>query len=496
MSYKAIVTPIISVRPHPNADRLNLGNASGYQLVISKDVEEGTLGVFFEGGGQLSHEFCYENNLYKHSQLNKDPEKSGFFEDTRRVRTQKFRKANSEGFWIPISSLKWAGDVTKLKNGQLIDTWNGKLICEKYYTKAATARKAQGLGKNKLKKSLQVRFPHFKEHFNTSKLRMNLSNLPAIAQVIITEKCHGTSGRTGYLLEQVSLLTVFRLWWEKFVAWRQKWAIKAFRKLKVRYKVKPAKKTWWTRLINMLEKTTSKSKWGYVTGTRRTILELSETEKGFYSGTEFRSCVHNLLKKAGLQKGETVYYEVVGFSSYKGSKIMPSHNTEKLQDKKLVKRYGKCMDYRYGCRQDELDNFHKILVYRITNTNTDGVVTELPWFQVVTRCKQLGLTHVPELCDTFTLGSTYSAKIQQILYPNTQGELIPKNNGTVLMELCEVLSAGASLLDETHIKEGAVIRLESADGAIRCLKYKSLNFCLMEEILANSDTYIDPEDVS
>jgi len=72
MSYEAIVAPIVNVREHPNADRLNLSTAAGHNVVISKDTEEGTLGIFFPSDGELGHEMCYENNLYRHTEYNKD----------------------------------------------------------------------------------------------------------------------------------------------------------------------------------------------------------------------------------------------------------------------------------------------------------------------------------------------------------------------------------------------------------------------------------------
>lgn len=38
MAYEAIITPIVNIRNHPNADRLNLGTAAGHQVIVSKDM--------------------------------------------------------------------------------------------------------------------------------------------------------------------------------------------------------------------------------------------------------------------------------------------------------------------------------------------------------------------------------------------------------------------------------------------------------------------------
>ena len=105
MSYKAIVTRLKNVRPHSNADKVKLATCHGNQVVIGLDNNEDALGVYFPSDGQLSHEFCHANNLYRKPELNKSPEdKPGMFDENRRVRAQKFRGEISDGFWVPISN--------------------------------------------------------------------------------------------------------------------------------------------------------------------------------------------------------------------------------------------------------------------------------------------------------------------------------------------------------------------------------------------------------
>ena len=55
MSYSGLVTRI-KVRPHPNADKLAIGQCGPYQVVISKDTPDMTMGVFFAVDGQKSDE--------------------------------------------------------------------------------------------------------------------------------------------------------------------------------------------------------------------------------------------------------------------------------------------------------------------------------------------------------------------------------------------------------------------------------------------------------
>ena len=101
--YKATVLKIKNVRTHPNADRVKLATCHGNQVVIGLEVEEGHMGIYFPADGQLSHEFCHANNLYRIADLNKFPkEKGGMFDSNRRVRAQKFRGEISDGFWVPL----------------------------------------------------------------------------------------------------------------------------------------------------------------------------------------------------------------------------------------------------------------------------------------------------------------------------------------------------------------------------------------------------------
>ena len=64
-----------------------------------------------------------------------------------------------------------------------------------------------------------------------------------------------------------------------------------------------------------------------------------------------------------------------------------------------------------------------------------------------------------------------------------------------LLQLCERLSQGSSLLDKDHIREGVVLRVE-APNVDTHYKYKSFWFCELEGIAKNSDEYVDPEEIS
>jgi len=124
--YKAIVAKII-VFPHPDADRLQLGNVLGNQVVVGLDTYTSEVGLFFNTDGQLSSEFCIANDLLRRKDSEGKPAGGMFDENNRRVRAQKFRGQKSDGFWIPLTSLNFTGgDISSLKEGDMLDEFNGK----------------------------------------------------------------------------------------------------------------------------------------------------------------------------------------------------------------------------------------------------------------------------------------------------------------------------------------------------------------------------------
>ena len=188
--YKAIVTRLKDVRPHPNADRVQLATCHENQVVVGLDNKEDELGVYFSSDGQLSHEFCYNNDLYRDALLNKHPEeKPGMFDNNRRVRTQKFRGEISDGFWVPLHYFSFIGEYTDLNSeGFEFNEWKGIPICSKYIN-FATSEVAH---ENKEKKTKTAKKSiMFKEHFDTGHVGPNLHRFGKGQYIIITEKVHG-----------------------------------------------------------------------------------------------------------------------------------------------------------------------------------------------------------------------------------------------------------------------------------------------------------------
>src|SRR5690606_38779262 len=102
--HKIIVAKIDRVIEIPGANTIQEAVVLGEHIVVSKDISVGDVGLFCPVDLQLSEQFCYENNLFRDKEKNKDTSKAGFFENTRRVRAQPFLKVKSCGLFMPLSS--------------------------------------------------------------------------------------------------------------------------------------------------------------------------------------------------------------------------------------------------------------------------------------------------------------------------------------------------------------------------------------------------------
>lgn len=427
----------VTTEKHPGADRLNIARFNGYQLITTMSLNN-ELVVFFPEGGQLAEQFCFENSLYRAGKgNNKDPQVSGYFDADRRVRSLKLRGIVSEGCLFPLDAFAYVGDIN-LKEGETFTSLNGKEICRKYVTPATQMRIAGNTSQQKLKPEdrlhLAVDFP---KHFDTKQLRDNFSRIPIGALLVITEKKHGTSGRTTRTLRHLPLKKWQELW-NRFCKF-----IRCF--------------TW--IVVPKTEEVT-------VSGTRNTIINPFNP----YAKEDNYRLLAEAQFKGKLALGETVYYEIVGYDS---SKPLFAHSTgEKDTDefrKELKKKYGEHIHYSYGCQPGQ----SKVYVYRITQVE-NGKVHELTWNEVILRCLQLGVSPVTQLTTTHYSG--------------------PQD----LLDTIKSAIATAEKAHPTHPVEGVCVRLDHPNVRVEnsILKYKGPEFCHLEGIAKNNDLYIDPEEVA
>ena len=70
--YNGYVTRIKNLHKHPNADRLQIGECFGNNVVVSLDYTPDMLGVYFPSDGQLSLEFAEQNKIKQENEELKD----------------------------------------------------------------------------------------------------------------------------------------------------------------------------------------------------------------------------------------------------------------------------------------------------------------------------------------------------------------------------------------------------------------------------------------
>ena len=431
MTYVAYVTKLTNVRPHPNADRLQLGDCFGNTVCVDLGFIDGQLGVYFPTDGQLSEKFCEVNNLVRKKDAAGnniggylDPEK-------RNVRAINLRGQKSDGLFLPLSCLDAFGDTSTLQVGDTISTFNGHEICQKYIP----ARPVNAIGKagNRARKKKVPVAPLFMEHADTEQLAYNLSVFRPGDQIEITLKMHGTSQRTGYL---------------------------------------PVLKGYKRTLIDKLfrREGTPIYDWGYISGTRRTVLE--DYEGGYYGSNEFREA-HSKIFEGKLWKGETVYYEVVGFTQ-DGTPIMATADNKKVQDPDFTKQYGKTTTFSYGCEPKE----SKLYVYRMTMTNEDGNVVEYTPDFMRYRCEQMGVNCVPVFWRGFIPDNLDSTEYAA---------------GNYVRSLAEKFYDGPDPVGKTHVREGIVVRIVDRPK-FTAYKHKNFSFKVLEGIAKDSATAPDMEE--
>ena len=388
------------------------------------------MGVYFPTDGQLSMEFCKANNLLRlYDEEGHSIPGGGYMDPKKRnVSAIRLRGEKSDGLFLPLTCLEPFGNISDLKVGP-ITVFNGHEICRKYIPPVKDT--AQFDKKSRTRKKKTPIAPLFMEHIDTAQLAYNLDAFKPKDEIEITLKMHGTSQRTGYL--------------------------PTFQKYK---------RTLMDKILR--RPGTPVYDWGYVSGTRRTILE--NYEGGFYGNDKFRE-EHHKAFEGKLWKGETVYYEVVGFLT-DGRPIMASCDNKKLQDKDFIKQYGKTTTFSYGCEPHGATQSN-VYVYRMTMTNEDGNVIEYTPDFMRYRCEQMGVKAVP-VFEKFTIGDIRTC-------PNDEMETYITSPEDVI-KIAEEYYDGPDPVGKTHVREGVVVRVLNRP-TFTAFKHKNFSFKVLENII-------------
>jgi len=334
-NYTCQVIKLPTKVPIKGLDNLVEVNYQGNSVLVSKDSNPDDLYLFFPAESQLSHDFLHQNNLYRHENLNRDPNQKGFFEDNRRVKAIKFKGVISSGFIIPISSFEIISGGSGLSLGDEFNEISGYEVCRKYVRKRNQASGNPKSAKEGILDQI-IDKKQAPEHPDTGHLMRNLHKFTLDTPIVVSYKLHGTSARTYNVLV----------------------------KKKLNWKAKLAK---WLGVEVVTED------YDYAVCSRRCVKSVGFEElpnkNHFFKSGDLWSEVAKIWFQDKLNKGESVYYEICG-KTYTGEEIQGG--------------------YSYGWESPT------IFVYRIANINAQGIEVDLSYEQMKIRCGQLGLDVVPE----------------------------------------------------------------------------------------------------
>jgi len=479
--YYGYITKLKNIRKAENSDRLYICDVFGTTVVIDDTFNENNLYIYFPTDGQLSEEYCVYNDLVRRKDEKGNPCGGYLDPNKRNIKTIRLRGNVSDGLIMPISSLSYLNPdiLNGFKEGDRIDVLDGHEICRKYIPR--TNPKNNTSKGNKARKKKVPIAPLFAEHADTEQLAYNLNAFKPNDLIEITLKMHGTSQRTGYLPK----LTGY-------------------------------KRTIFDRILR--REGTPIYDWGYVTGTRRTVLE--NFDGGFYGSNEFRRLTSNAFK-GKLLKGETVYYEVLGFDD-NGRPIMPICNNKKINDKDFIKQYGDTTVFSYGCdpdngfadviypytqpaipshgilEPDEIIPKTTLYVYRMTMTNEDGDVVEYTPDYMRYRCEQMGVKCVPVFWKGYIPNEVTNGFVQIedfITDINEEfDEWLLKTPGDYIKDIAEQFYDGPDPIGKTHIREGVVVRIINRPK-FTAYKHKNTSFKILEGIIKSDAENPDIEEM-
>lgn len=348
--YNAYITKLKDVRPHSNADRLQVAECFGNQVIVSLDYKEDDIGIYFPEGCQLGVEYATQNNLLRKKDENGVNVGGYLDENKRNITALKLRGEISDGLFMPLTSLQFLGTTDKLKVGDAFNEFGGVELCCKYVPKINPPKNhVAGVAKKNKKKKIEVNFP---EHIDSPQFKYCVGEFKTGDHIVITEKLEGTSHRSALLPIKI--------------------------------------KKWYHKLFKIEPKTTYKD----FCGSRRVTIN-ENSDGGFYGTNEFRMKVHNELV-SHLTPNMEIFGEIVGWPAPGAAPLMGTVDTTCLKDKEFTKTYGKTMTFHYGCQEGE----YAFYIYRICELDSDGEVKiEYSTYQVKNWCEKHGFNCVPILMD-------------------------------------------------------------------------------------------------
>lgn len=352
-NYCATIVQLGEPIKHPKANRLQCFLVQGNKVITDLSYSKGEICVFFPLESKLNPELLSGLNMYSDGISNANPAIKGYVGSKSRIRAVKLREEPSMGLVLKIVDVeKILGSINPEKLsynslvGQEFDTWNSKLICEKYIppmNQKGWAGNPLGSSKNRVKRFDRMIDNQFRLHEDTTNLRKNIHKISPNDIISISMKMHGTSWVCGNVLVK--------------------------RKLSIRDRI--AK--WFGVQIKQEE-------YDILYSSRSVIKnKFINDNPHHYYGTDLWGDIKACLD-GKIPRGFTLYGECVGWTR-NGAPIQKSYD------------YG----YMLPIGDTYIEGIHYgIYVYRITQTNVDGTKTELSWGQIKEYCAYYNIKHVPE----------------------------------------------------------------------------------------------------
>lgn len=381
-NYGSKIVKIETFMPHPNPEvtRLKYCIVPGtiFPVLVGIDYEPGYY-VYFSVNSIISSSLLSFANLYRHSEMNKDNTKSGFFDDNGRVKAIKLKPVydyitdkdgnniklirhgcQSEGFLLPFNvfsswiKYKFNDDIEE----QECDGFNAVCKCIdsdpndcyrvswKYIIKESQANRRSSRNRDKgLKRYNKVIKEQFHFHYDTINADRIEDAIKPNDLVHMSVKVHGTS------------VCVARVLCKRELKW--------YEKLYNRFSHNKIPNTYYDNLYSS-----------------RKVIKNANTING--SSNSYYDCdiykYANDLIYPHLDKGMEVYAEIVGY----------------LPNGKMIQK-----NYDYGCIRPideyEYNTHYKVFVYRIELINEDGIRHEMSPREVQIWCHEHNLTPVSQI---------------------------------------------------------------------------------------------------
>lgn len=453
INYLAQIVDIKEFSKHvnPAVERLKVAHVQGYDIIVGIDEKPGKY-VYFPTNSMINPALLSFANLYRHAELNADQEKTGFFEDNGRVKAICLQKQVSEGFLLPFETLQafivssvnvelkekdcpHGLEFDQVEHGGKAFWINRKYIIKNTQQNSNSEGKGVKRRNNKIKKFDTIIEDQFRFHYDTVLLRKNPNVIEPNDLISITAKMHGTSAIFAYVKCR------------RYLSWREKLA------------------SWITGRKDLF------NDYNYIYSSRSVIKNqflykgLPKQQTGGYYKVDIWKIANDYIKQF-LTKGMTVYAEIVGY----------------LPNGSYIQK-----DYDYGCTPPSIKNYdensikegdytcgvhYKILVYRISLTNVDGISHEFSAKEVQQWCNKKGLVPVKEYYYGYAKDLYHELDVKSETWAAEFMEKLA-NDRNFFMEM----RSPDCNNDVPH--EGIVIKVE--DGVPRAWKLKCFAFLNKEQ---------------